>query len=403
MSAFVMFALKRPSLLAFDEDARAEGNANLKTLYHIENIPSDTRMREILDEVPPEELRPGFNALFCELQRGKGLNPFVFYQGHYLASLDGTQYFSSQNIHCDQCQQRVSKDGQVSYHHQMLTAVLVHPDKKEAIPIALEPIVRQDGETKNDCERNAGVRLLRQLRKDHPKLKLIVVEDGLGSNAPHIRLLKELNFRFILGVKEGDHAYFFEQVIKAHDEGRVIEFEVKDMIRPGVTHVVTFVNQIPLNASNPDLLVNYLAYQELDADGNIVKRFTWVTDLTITRSNAFLFVRGGRARWKIENETFNTLKNQGYHFEHNFGHGYKNLSVVFAFLMFLAFMFDQIQQLCCPLFQAVWEKLGSKRSLWEHLRSHYDMLVFGSIRHLYLTILYGSARGTYAPPIFDSS
>src|SRR5260370_11733147 len=84
-------------------------------------------------------------------------------------------------------------------------------------------------------------------------------------------------------------------------------------------------------------------------------------------------MRAGRARWKIENETFNTLKNQGYHFEHNYGHGEQNLSVVFAMLMMLAFLVDQTQQLCCALFQALWSNLGSKRLLWVRIRTlSYD-------------------------------
>jgi hypothetical protein len=86
-----------------------------------------------------------------------------------------------------------------------------------------------------------------------------------------------------------------------------------------------------------------------------------VTDLRVSTRNVYTLMRGGRARWKIENETFNTLKNQGYHFEHNYGHGEQNLSVVFAMLMMLAFLVDQTQQLCCALFRAVWAKFGSKR------------------------------------------
>jgi hypothetical protein len=62
--------------------------------------------------------------------------------------------------------------------------------------------------------------------------------------------------------------------------------------------------------------------------------------------------RAGWTRWKIENETFNTLKNQGYNLEHNYGHGNKNLCSVFGILMMLAFLVDQIQQACCKLFQA---------------------------------------------------
>ncbi len=125
------------------------------------------------------------------------------------------------------------------------------------------------------------------------------------------------------------------------------------------TAEVSWVYGVPLNESNQDVRVDFLEYNEFDADGKRVKHFTWITDLHITLRNAWLFARGGRARWRIENETFNTLKNQGYHYEHNFGHGQRNLSVVFAMLMMLAFLVDQVQQLCCPLFRAVWEKLGA--------------------------------------------
>lgn len=141
---------------------------------------------------------------------------------------------------------------------------------------------------------------------------------------------------------------------------------------------------------------------EYGADGHRRKYFTWVTDLRVTRGNARHLVRGGRARWKIENETFNTLKNQGYAFEHNFGHGQQNLSVVFAMLMMLAFLVDQTQQICCPLFRAVWKKLGSKRALWDNLRSHFRHFTFTSMQHLYEVILHDLAKELPAPRLDTS-
>jgi hypothetical protein len=98
-------------------------------------------------------------------------------------------------------------------------------------------------------------------------------------------------------------------------------------------------------------------------------------------------MRGARARWKIENETFNTLKNQGYHFGHNFGLGKKHLSEVFVMLMMLAFMIDQITQLCCPLFNAVWKKLRTKQLLWEHVRIHFQAFLIDTMEELYRSIL----------------
>jgi hypothetical protein len=100
-------------------------------------------------------------------------------------------------------------------------------------------------------------------------------------------------------------------------------------------------------------------------------------------------MRGGRARWKIENETFNTLKNQGYNFGHNFGLGEKYLAIVFAMLMMLAFLVDQTQQLRCTLFQSAWKKLGSKKALWESIRSYFKCFLVESMEMLYRALLYG--------------
>ena len=391
MSAFAMFSLKDPSLLAFDE---RRNDANMKALFGIGKIPCDTRMREILDEVEPEHLRPAFSDVFFQLQRGKALEPFVFYQGHYLLSLDGTGYFSSEKVHCPSCQVKEHNNGTLSYSHQMLGAVIVHPNLREVIPLAPEPIQKQDGATKNDCERNAARRLLRKIRQEHPYLKLIVVEDGLASNGPHVRDLIDCGMHYILGVKPGDHPYLFAQVETARREGRSSKL-VRQQGK--ITCQVSWVRGVPLNESNQDLCVDFLEYWEYDGQGKCLKHFTWITDLGVTPHNAWWLVRGGRSRWHIENETFNTLKNQGYHFEHNYGHGQKNLSVVFAMLMLLAFLVDQTQQLCCPLFRAVWTKLGSKRGLWEKLRSHFYHFIFRSMQQLYEVILHDQGKEVPLP------
>src|SRR5688572_30696646 len=209
MSAFALFSLKSPSLLAFDKE-RTE--ANLQRVYGIGRVPCDTAMREILDPVEPEHLRPAFKAGFRRLQGGKGLEEMVFVQGHYLFALDGTGYFASNEIHCDSCLEKHHRNGTVTYSHQMLGAALIHPDKREVIPLMPEPIVKQDGTEKNDCERNAAKRFVSKFRRDHPHLQVIVTEDSLSSNAPHIETLQEHNMRYILGVKEGDHAFLFEQI-----------------------------------------------------------------------------------------------------------------------------------------------------------------------------------------------
>lgn len=390
LSAIAVFSLKDPSLLAFEKRRNDE---NMKSLFRIENVPSDTQMRTILDPLEPDLLRPMFHDVFCQLQRGKALESYAFHQGCYLLSIDGTGYYSSKKVHCDCCLQRKnSKTGEITYHHQMLGVSMVHPDQKQVIPFAPEPIVKQDGDNKNDCERNASKRLLLKIRDEHPNLKLIIIEDGLASNAPHIRQLKSLWMHFLLGAKPDDHKHLFAEVSEADTEGRVTTLCWTDEADKGMQCEIRFVHDLSLNKSNADLRVNFLQYIEYSPDGSIRKQFSWVTDLTITSENACHLVRGGRSRWKIENETFNTLKNQDYHFEHNFGHGEQNLSTIFAMLMMLAFLVDQTQELCCPLFRAVHQKLVSRRSLWDHLRSHFRHCRLDSMEQLYQAILYDLAK-----------
>jgi len=395
LSGLAVFALKDPSLLAFEE-RRPE--RNLAALFGIERVPCDTQLREILDPVDPDHLRAAFNDVFRALQRGKALEPLVFHNGAFLLALDGTGYFSSTKVHCPSCLEKVnSRSGVITYHHQMLGAAIVHPDSREVIPLAPEPIVKQDGTTKNDCERNACRRLLEKTRREHPHLKLIVIEDALASNAPHIEDLQRHRMNFILGVKPGDHTFLFDQWIAAYDSGDVTT--VSQPLPSGGTREISFTHGLPLNESHQELLVNFLSCIETDASGQTVKQFTWVTDLEITRENAGDLVAGARSRWKIENETFNTLKNQGYHFEHNFGHGNRNLSVVFAMLMMLAFLVDQTQQLCCPLFRAVVAMHRTRRSLWEKLRSHFHHFEFTSMRHVYQVMLLELGKGVPAPSV----
>jgi hypothetical protein len=391
MSAFAMFSLKAPSLLAFDKE-RVEGN--LHTIYGIARVPCDTHMREILDPVSPKWLRPVFKSVFRHLQRGKALEAMTFLDGHYLLALDGTEYFSSKTIHCASCLQRIHRNGAVTYAHQMLGAALIHPDQRAVIPLMPEPIVNCDGTAKNDCERNAAKRFVVKLRQDHPHLKFIVTEDSLSSNAPHIETLHQHDLHYILGVKEGDHTFLFQQIQAAEHAGRVTSYARHDRAA-GLVHRFRFVNDVSLNASNPDVRVNFIEYWEMG--DNKVQHFSWVTDLRVHKRNVFHLMRGGRARWKIENETFNTLKNQGYNFEHNYGHGEQHLSVVFAMLMMLAFLVDQAQQLCCALFQAVWAKLGSKRLLWERMRALFYTYALASMRQLFEALLYGLKRPT---PVF---
>jgi hypothetical protein len=400
MAGFAVFALKAPSLLAFD-DQRRNDEANLKSLFGIQHVPSDTQMRTILDDVDPPGLRPAYTDVFRQLQRGKALEPFVFFLGHYLMALDGTSYFSSEKVHCPSCLEKKSRNGKIGYSHQMLGAALVHPDRKEVIPLCPEPIIKQDGDTKNDCERNASRRFFGHFRREHPKLPVIVVADALSANAPLIADLRDHDLRFILAIKPGSHAFLFEQMRTAAEIGQAHVLTLEDA--DGTLHHYRWLEKASLNESNPDVLVTMLEYWEIPPKGSKapLRHFSWVTELPVNEESAPVLVCGGRARWHIENETFNTLKNQGYSFDHNFGHGTKNLSVVFALLMMLAFLIDQTMQLCDVLFQAALKHVRRKCRLWKKIRSLFEHFHLTSMRHVHELLL--SDYKATPPPAANSS
>ena len=380
MSGLAIFGLKFPSLLKFEEHKNDKViRGNLKNLYHVNKAPSDTCLRERLDTLSPKNLRRPFRTIFAFLQRGKILERFLFLNKYYLISINGTGQFSSNNVHCKNCCEKHHRDGEVTYYHQMLGAAIVHPDEKVVIPLAPEPIVKGDGANKNDCERNAAKRMLADLRREHPHLKAIIVEDGLASNQPHLAYLDSLNLQYVIGVKSGDHAYLFDWIKHAKADELIVN-------NNNIKHTFRYVNNVPLNDKNFDYKVNVLEYWEEKPNGK-KQYFSWVSSFIITNDNAFALMRAGRARWKIENETFNTLKNSGYNFEHNYGHGNNNLCSVMTMLMILAFLIDQVQFLCCKLRQQVKIKCGAWYSVFEDVRSMFKKIIWDSWAQMYETII----------------
>lgn len=382
MSGMAVFGLKCPSLLDYDKK-RFDNmiGANLSTLYWVKTPPSDTYLRERLDTVNPATIRRSFTKLFATFQRGKGLEEFMFMDQYVLLSGDGSGLFSSNCVSCPHCCEKVEKNGKTTYYHQLFGVSIVHPDKRNVIPLCPEVIMKEDGATKNDCERNACKRFLENFRREHPHLKAIFLADGLSSTGPNIKMLEEKGLKYILGAKPGDHVYLFDQ-LDASEKTQYHELKTED----GKYHQFRFLNRSQLNKSHPDICVNVIEYRVTDRRGKELN-FSWVTNLEVNKSNVLEITRGGRARWKIENETFNTLKNLGYNLEHNYGHGKQYLSTVFGMLMMLAFLIDQILEVCCPLFQRAKKKIGTYRGFWEVMRALFMYIPFSNWENFYLTIL----------------
>jgi len=221
--------------------------------------------------------------------------------------------------------------------------VLVHPGQKVVIPLAPEPVRNEDGSEKQDCEINAGKRILHDIRRAHPKLRIVIGGDSLYSKQPFINELKSCRMSYVLVAKPTDHKVLFEWVGELRDMGETGRLELKD--QKGYAHIYVWANRVPLNGQPKSNDVNFFEYSMIRKDGKVTFHNSWVTNIEVGRHNVAELVKVGRARWKIENEGFNTLKNQGYHIEHNFGHGKQNLSYIFFLLNLLAFFVHQIGQL----------------------------------------------------------
>ena len=411
-SGLALFSLKDSSLLDYNSQF-ANRSGNILRIYKINNCPSDTQMRTILDEVASIQIERIKRMVLHKIKQTGLLAEFEYFKGWKLLLLDGVHHYSSKKVKCDNCLKRHHEDGTITYSHSMLCGVIAHPDKKEVLPLVEEAIIHQDGESKNDCELNASIRLIKKVATRNLGEQFIFVEDALYANGPHIKQIQSQGNRFIIRVKPGSGAGStieqYQRLLKdenphaePYKEHKLYKLHgiIKPIPKPELHKVMVregkiikewhYVNGLYLNETHKDLKVGFVDYEERSAeDGKTLKKFEWITDIVLTEYSVNKVVLAGRSRWKIENETFNTLKNQGYHFEHNFGHGHKNLCTNFALLMMLAFLIDQIQQLCNPAFQNALVVAKRKKYLWNDMRSFFRTLPFDSMEMIYNAIIYG--------------
>jgi len=379
-SAFAMMFFQDPSINAFQLRLQEKRHLNnLKTMFNVNAIPQSTQLRTAVDNVSSTEIELLFSDFYRPLQRGKQIELLEFMDGKYLIPLDGVQYFSSNNISCKHCLEKKHKNGETTYYHQVVAATIVCPGIRQIIPLAPEPIQNIDGSTKQDCEINAGKRIIKKIRFTHPKMKIIITGDGLYSKQPFIDELKKNRMSFILVAKPTDHTLLYQWFSEFHQMKETRQLTIYD--QKGRRHFYEWANNIPLNGTKDADNVNYFEYTIFK--GNKVNYHnSWVTDITITKDNIIQLVKGGRARWKIENEAFNTLKNQGYHLEHNFGHGEKYLSCNLLLFNFLAFFMHQIFELSDRLYQKCRSKFTSRKDYWNQLRYTIRILIFPSFESL---------------------
>lgn len=383
-SGYAIFALKHPSLYALQRHTQAE-QINFKNIFGIKKCPTDNGLRTILDQVDSAHLRTGFSQVLPFLESKDVLDHYRYYEGHLICSIDGVEHFCSKRISCPHCLLRQHRDGSQSYYHQMLSAALVCPGQREVFVLDNEPIVQQDGVQKNDCEQNAARRLFAHLRELYASRPMIYVLDALYACGPIVQQIQAASphWKYVINVTPTGHKYLFEQFEQLDHVGQISWVTKR---RKSGRHELGFVNGLSLNQSHANTKVNLLYYRWTSPKGE-QKVFTFITNIPLHRSNAMTIGEIGRSRWKIENDVFNTLKNQDYNYEHNYGHGQEHLATNFAYLMMLAFTVDQLQQRCNRYFQSLLRGLKTRVKIWQVTLAMFTTVACQSMEELQRNLL----------------
>jgi hypothetical protein len=386
LAAFSVFFMQSPSFLEHQRHlAKERGRSNCETLFGMTKIPGDSQIRAKLDPIEPGQFHPMFDDVLDELQRSGGIKAFRRLDGHVLIALDGTQYHSSYKVHCPQCSTRQHGNGKTEYHHVMLAATLVAPGHNRVVPLIPEFVVPQDGHDKQDCESRAVRRWLATHGARYASLNPIIMGDDLFSRQPICEAVLAAGAHFLFVCKPASHP-----AIEEFRAGVVLE-ELKQKVKRGrlrFTYRYRWMNEVPLRGDESAMMVNWLMIEIIDPVGRVTQCNSFITDMPVNRGTVVELAACGGARWKIENESFNTLKNQGYNMEHNFGHGSQNLSAVLTTLNLLAFACHTICTLAMPLWRAATEAIGTRKRFFEHLRSITVFLIFPGWEDILATLAF---------------
>jgi hypothetical protein len=379
MGAFSVFFTQSPSFLDSQRNLEVtQGCSNARSLFGMTQTPSDNHIRNLLDPVPARTMFPVFSQAVDTLHELGHLEPYRSINEDLLIAMDGTQYFSSSKIHCENCSVKNHRNGTVTYYHTVVTPVIVASGNPRVIPLEPEFITPQDGHKKQDCENAAAKRWLSAYGARYAALGVTILGDDLYCKQPLCEAFIHEGLNFILVCKPDSHKTLYEWVAGLAGTGDVQTIEIKR--RKGklrYTDTYRFANRVPLRDGEGALEVDWCELTTTRDDGKVVYKNAFATNHPITTANVAAVVRDGRARWKVENENNNTLKTKGYHLTHNFGHGEKHLSSLLATFNLLAFLFHTLLDLMDARYRCIRDFLPRKR-FFNDLRTLTCYLCFDS-------------------------
>jgi hypothetical protein len=386
MAAFSVFFMQSPSFLAHQRrlaEDRGLARTNCQTLFEMTDIPSDNHIRAMLDPIAPRHFDAVFDTALAGLEESGGLAAFRRLGGHVLIAFDGTEYFRSDKLSCPNCSTRARAGGKTEYFHSLLAATLVAPGHNRVLPLPPEFVEPQDGDEKQDCESKAARRWLAAHGARLARLDPVYLGDDLYSRQPTCEAVRASGGHFLFVCKPTSHKTLVE-FLAGVELPQCVQHSKRGRAR--FTHTYRWLEGVPLRDGADALIVNWLEIEIADRNRKITYRNSFITDLLIDADNVAELAAAGRARWKIENESFNTLKTKGYNLEHNFGHGRQNLAAVLATFNLLAFACHTVAELAEELWRKALDNIGARIHFFSHLRAITAYLVFPTWQNLLETL-----------------
>jgi hypothetical protein len=376
-SALSVFFFQHPSMLDFQTAMKKKWKrCNLETMMGVNDIPSNVQITTLLDGINPDSVNSVFKRNLALVDEWGSLSDFRCLDGGVLLALDGVWYFVSEQIHCPHCLHKTTKDGVTIYYHTVLAGTLVKPGNTAVLPVAPQMIRNTDGQEKQDCELNAAKRWLRTHGDEYAWLSPTLPGDDLFSNYPFCKEALDKGYSFIFTCKEKSHLWLTETVNNSFlEETSRQEWTGRHHLR----YTYQWLNGVQIRDNKETLLVNYLSLEVWNEELNKRTFYnTWITNKTISKDNAAHLAACGRARWKIENEHNNVLKNHGYNLKHNFGHGKTHASEMYCLLNLLAFQMHSLLDISDEDYRKARAYCGRRDEFFNELRILMRRMLFES-------------------------
>lgn len=366
--AVLMRLLRLPSRRRLRFELR-DGPAlqNLNTLADTDHtqVAHDDTVAHLMEKMPPEGLRWLRTHIIRRLIRSRSLEKFRLLGKFYTVAVDGSGYLSFRRPHCPHCLEKEYPGGNTLYHHPVLEAKLVTPSGM-ALSLGTEFIENTEGQDTQECERRAFHRLIPRLRNRFPRLRMCLLLDALYLTAPVMQLCQDLRLHYITTFKKGSLPRLHRELnalLPLAPENRLEE------TTDGLHRRYRWMTDLRHKGHT----LSALQCRETDRDGRNT-RFLWATDFVVHASNVRqLALKGGRLRWKIENEGFNAQKNRGFGLGHPYSEDW-NASKCFYLALQIAHIVDQLLRKSNLLDGDVEELFGSQQAfavrLLEAWRNH---------------------------------